>query len=86
MRLQGRVAWITGAAQGLGEALAHRFAQEGCTGLALSDIQTEKLDAVARAVHQHHPSCAAYALPCDVRNEAEVGQTAQRIAELFGRL
>lgn len=86
MRLQGKVAWITGAAQGLGEALAHRFAQEGCAGLALSDIQMEKLNAVAQAIRQHHPHCDALALECDLRREEEVVRAAQAIAQRFGRL
>ena len=86
MRLQGRVAWITGAAQGLGEALAYRLAQEGCTGLALSDIQTEQLTAVADAIHAQHPNCQAIAIPCDIRREEEVVRAAAQIAQQFGRL
>ncbi|MCS7209907.1 MAG: sorbitol-6-phosphate dehydrogenase [Fimbriimonadales bacterium] len=86
MRLQGQIAWITGAAQGLGEALAYRFAQEGCAGLALSDIQSEKLDAVAAAIQRQYPACSALCLPCDVRCEDAVAQTVQRIAHQLGRL
>jgi sorbitol-6-phosphate 2-dehydrogenase len=86
MRLQGRVAWITGAAQGLGEALAHRLAQEGCTGLALSDIQEHRLQTVAHAVCRQYPSCTTLALPCDVRHEAEVIRTATQIVQQFGKL
>ncbi|MCX7994049.1 MAG: sorbitol-6-phosphate dehydrogenase [Fimbriimonadales bacterium] len=86
MRLQGRVAWITGAAQGLGEALAYRLAQEGCSGLALSDIQTEKLNATARAIHEQHPHCETLALPCDIRREQEVADAARQIAQQFRRL
>jgi len=86
MRLQGRVAWITGAAQGLGEALAYRLAQEGCRGLALSDIQAERLTAVADAIHAQHPHCQAIAIPCDIRREGEVVRAAAQIAQQFGRL
>lgn len=86
MRLHGQAAWITGAAQGLGEALAHRLAQEGCRGLALSDVQPDKLAAVAEAVHTQHPHCETLALPCDVRREAEVQHAAQQIAQQFGKL
>lgn len=86
MRLQGQVAWITGAAQGLGEALAYRLAQEGCQGLALSDMQAEQLQAVADAVHAQHPHCHTLALPCDVRLEAEVQHAARQIDQQFGRL
>ncbi|MFN3689631.1 MAG: sorbitol-6-phosphate dehydrogenase [Fimbriimonadales bacterium] len=86
MRLQGRVAWITGAAQGLGEALAYRLAQEGCRGLALSDIQHERLHAVADSIHAQSPHCTTVALPCDIRREHEVVHTVQQIARQFGRL
>ncbi|MCX7926450.1 MAG: sorbitol-6-phosphate dehydrogenase [Fimbriimonadales bacterium] len=86
MRLQGRTAWITGAAQGLGEALAYRLAQEGCSGLALSDVQAEKLQAVADAIPRQHPHCATLALPCDIRREQEVVDAAQQITHRFGRL
>lgn len=86
MRLQGKVAWITGAAQGLGEAIAHRFAREGCVGLALCDTQTEKLNAVADAIRREHPQCDVLPLCCDVREEAQVVHTAQQIAQYFGRL
>jgi len=86
VRLQGRVAWITGAAQGLGEALAHRLAQEGCAGLALSDIQEHRLQTVAHAVCRQYPSCTTLALPCDVRHEAEVIRTATQIVQQFGKL
>ncbi|GIV08122.1 MAG: sorbitol 6-phosphate dehydrogenase [Fimbriimonadales bacterium] len=86
MRLRGQVAWITGAAQGLGQALAHRLAHEGCSGLALSDVQTEKLQAVAEAVHNQYPHCETLALPCDVRREPEVQHTTQQIAQRFGKL
>ncbi|MCS7272764.1 MAG: sorbitol-6-phosphate dehydrogenase [Fimbriimonadales bacterium] len=86
MRLAGKIAWITGAAQGLGEAIAHRFAREGCAGLALCDIQTEKLHAVANAIQHEHPQCQVLPLHCDVRDEAQVIHTAQQIAQRFGRL
>jgi NAD(P)-dependent dehydrogenase (short-subunit alcohol dehydrogenase family) len=32
MRLAGKVAIVTGAAQGMGRAIALRYAQEGCDG------------------------------------------------------
>ena len=43
-RLQGKVAVITGAAMGLGEAIARRFAQEGAR-VAAVDVKREPLDA-----------------------------------------
>ena len=43
-KLKGKVAWITGAASGMGEATAELFAAEGAH-VAVVDIQTERLNA-----------------------------------------
>ncbi|MEJ5294622.1 MAG: sorbitol-6-phosphate dehydrogenase [Fimbriimonadales bacterium] len=86
MRLAGRVAWVTGSAQGLGEAIAKRLAAEGCRGLTLSDIQPEKLERVAQGIQQAYPECKVLPLFCDVRFETQVAETVQRTVETFGRL
>lgn len=49
--LSNRVVAITGAASGIGRALALRFAQEG-SKLAISDIDSERLDETLDLVHQ----------------------------------
>ncbi len=49
MIFRDRVSLITGASQGIGEAIARCFAQEGAT-VVLVDIQQEKLDEVARSI------------------------------------
>ncbi len=86
MQLVGKVALVTGSAQGLGEAIAKRLAQEGCRGLTLTDIQVEKLLAVAGAIRAESPSCTVLALPCDVRSEQEVASAVQQTVDTFGRL
>jgi sorbitol-6-phosphate 2-dehydrogenase len=48
-RLQGRVAVATGAAQGLGEALAHRLGREGAH-VVVADIADDRAAAVAEAI------------------------------------
>src|SRR3954465_10837038 len=45
-RLDGKVAVITGGASGLGEATAHRFAQEGAR-VVVADLDAESAQAVA---------------------------------------
>jgi len=49
MRLLDKSAIVTGAAQGLGEALALRLAKEGCSVL-LSDVNEEKVQATAARI------------------------------------
>ena len=51
MRLQNKSAIVTGAAQGLGEALARRLAVEGCDVL-LADINLDKARAAADAIER----------------------------------
>jgi NAD(P)-dependent dehydrogenase (short-subunit alcohol dehydrogenase family) len=47
-RVAGKMALVTGAAQGLGEATARMFAKEGARVL-LTDINAAKVEAAARA-------------------------------------
>lgn len=49
MRLQGKIAMVTGAAQGIGRGIALEYAKEGAD-LALLDLNGEKLSAVAKEI------------------------------------
>jgi len=70
----------------LGEALAYRFAEEGCRALLLTDIQVEAIQQVAQAVHEHHPACQTLGRVCDVRDEAQVAQVVNEAVQQFGAL
>lgn len=49
MRLNGKVALVTGAGQGIGRGIALRLARDGAD-IALVDIQKDQIDAVAREI------------------------------------
>lgn len=82
-RLEGRVAIVTGAAQGLGEAIAHRMAAEGCTAVTLVDMNEEKVAAAAKGVTAEH-RCRALGIRADVTDEADVAEMVARTKCEFG--
>ena len=65
MRLEGKVAVVTGAANGIGAALARRFAAEGARALVLADLDEVNLAAVAQEV-------GGLALLCDVTDPSAI--------------
>lgn len=74
-----KAAVVTGAASGIGRAAAKRFASAGMR-VYLLDLPGEALDASHAEVagHAAEPSHAV-ALPCDVSEEAEIRQAAQKV-------
>ena len=78
-RLQGKVAVITGAASGMGKAMAELFAAEGAK-VVLADISGRQ-DAVAAAIGAN-----AAAVHCDVSNEEQVQAMIRTAEEKFGKL
>jgi len=84
-RLKNRIAVVTGAAQGLGEALAYRLAAEGCAGVTVADLNIEKAQRVADAIAEQF-GCKTLAIQTDVTNEAQVDAMVARTVEAFGGL
>lgn len=84
-RLDGKVALVTGAAQGLGEAIAQRLAAEGCRGIVVADVNETKAAEVAQVIFSSR-SCQAIAVRCNVTDEASVDQAFQAALDAFGTL
>lgn len=81
--LEGRVAFITGAGQGLGRAFAHAFAAAGAIPV-IAEIDGAKAERVATEIGQ----LQRRALPvvCDVSDERSVAAAVERAAHALGRL
>lgn len=77
-RLAGKQAFITGAAGGLGRAIAQRFAQQGAK-LFITDLDGARVAEVADAINAGAGTQVAWAAAQDVRDEA-VWQTLLREA------
>jgi NAD(P)-dependent dehydrogenase (short-subunit alcohol dehydrogenase family) len=82
MRLEGRVALITGADGPLGTATALRFAREGAL-VVLNDVVSSHLERVAREIADVEGGRAIIALG-DVTRSAHVDRMVREAVEAFG--
>ncbi len=83
MKLAGKVAWVTGAGSGIGEAAAMALAAEGAT-VALTGRTTSKLERVAAAIVARGGT--THVLPADVTRSADVQAASDAIVAKTGRI
>jgi NAD(P)-dependent dehydrogenase (short-subunit alcohol dehydrogenase family) len=83
MRLPGRVALVTGAARGIGEATAKRFAGEDAL-VAVNDVDAADAENVAREILESGGT--AMAVPGDVTRKDKVEEMVRQVISAWGRV
>jgi NAD(P)-dependent dehydrogenase (short-subunit alcohol dehydrogenase family) len=77
MKIRDRVVVVTGAASGIGKALAARFAKEGARGVVCADLNENDAKAVAAGI-------GGLGLRCDVGQESDMNALVVSTLEKYG--
>jgi 3-oxoacyl-[acyl-carrier protein] reductase len=80
--LEGRVAVVTGAGQGVGRRIALDFAAQGAGAVVVNDIDADRAEAVAAEVRES--GAQAMGIACDVVDFDAVGEMFATAREAFG--
>lgn len=82
MKLKDKVCIVTGAASGIGNAIAHRYASEGGR-VVIADLNIEAAQAAATSIESEYGT-AAMAIAMDVTSEDQVNAGVQAVVDAWG--
>lgn len=82
-RLEGKVAIITGAGTGIGEAIAHKFAREGAS-VVVNGLPDDPVEEVAQAIRHYGGKATLYA--GDISQEFHAQNCVQTAINAYGKL
>lgn len=82
-RLENKVAFVTGAGRGIGQAIAEKMAAEGAA-VALAEIDFESARSAAASLAAR--GCQAQPFRTDITQEADVQAAVSRVLEQFGHI
>jgi NAD(P)-dependent dehydrogenase (short-subunit alcohol dehydrogenase family) len=78
------VVMITGAASGIGRAIALKMAEAGATGIVIADINEQGSDETAALLQAFQTE--AFVVPTNVADQRQTNQLVERTLEKFGRI
>ena len=84
MRLENKVAVVTGGASGMGEAICHLFAKEGAK-VVVADYNLDGAEKVANDINELFPNAAIF-LKVDVSVESDNNAMIDTTVDMFGHL
>ncbi|KAJ5093177.1 hypothetical protein N7456_009038 [Penicillium angulare] len=80
------VALVTGAASGIGQGIAVAFAKDGCSRIALCDINVSGLEETKLLVLQVAPEAQVLVVYVDLSKEQDVKEMVHKTVQKFGRV
>ncbi|XP_021926727.1 15-hydroxyprostaglandin dehydrogenase [NAD(+)]-like isoform X2 [Zootermopsis nevadensis] len=83
---KGKVALVTGAARGIGLAIAKELLREGVKGIAICDILVEKIENEIQELEKEFGKDRAIFIKTDVSKEEEVEEAFKETIKMFGNL
>src|SRR5580700_9776515 len=83
MRLQNKVAVVTGAASGIGKEIARTYLREGAK-VAIADLNLDAANAAAKELDNTSRACIGVGM--DVSNEQQVNDGIDKTVKTFGRI
>lgn len=84
MQIEGSVAFVTGAASGIGQASAVALAEAGASGIAVSDVRPGALEETVARIEE--TSCEVLALEADAGSVDAGRRCIEAVETRFGRL
>ncbi|RDJ31370.1 MAG: SDR family NAD(P)-dependent oxidoreductase [Crenarchaeota archaeon] len=82
MRLQDKIAIITGASSDIGASIAKRFVDEGAQVVLLG----RNLDSLEKVRQSTGKPDSAVPMTCDITDEAQVNQTVNQVMDKYGKI
>lgn len=82
-RLEGKVAIVTGAGTGIGEAIAHKFAKEGAK-VVVNGLPDDPIQSVVEAINEYGGEASAY--PGDVSEPSDAQACVEMAIDKYGCL